>query len=209
MGKRMNTDQFAGFMSAVAERLPRDLDTELVQKYVEDRSLLERVLRTALFGTVIQAAFAPWKTIRVGTFSYTKDIKSAFKAAKMTLGDWAVDILGKSELAKAGEADVEFVRVKVSDLGFSGPTKLRDILAAGQKQGLKLCLPEDGPAIRLSYTDQPNGEIVWLAMEPIEDSDGNWSVLCVNCNGSDLWLNASCNDLVSVWYPENEFFFRK
>lgn len=43
----------------------------------------------------------------------------------------------------------------------------------------------------------------------IKDSDDNWNVLYVNCNGNDLWLNTNYNDLDNVWNPENEFFFRK
>ncbi len=158
---------------------------------------------------VIAVVFSVWKTFLVGAFRSVKEVKAAFKKVSMNLGDYAADILGKSSLGELGQSNQEFVRVKVSDLGFTESTALRDILAAGQKQGLKLCLPEDGPAIRLGYPDQPMGEVVWLAMEPVKDSGGDWDVLCVRRYDDGLWLNTGWSGLDDVWNPENEFFFRK
>lgn len=158
---------------------------------------------------VIAVVFSVWKTFLVGAFRSVKEVKAAFKKVSMNLGDYAADILGKSSLGELGQSNQEFVRVKVSDLGFTESTALRDILAAGQKQGLKLCLPEDGPAIRLGYPDQPMGEVVWLAMEPVKDSDGHWSVLYVYRSDDGLWLSTNWGGLGDVWNPEGEFFFRK
>ena len=42
--------------------------------------------------------------------------------------------------------------------------------------GLDLCEAEDGPTIRELYSDQPDGEVVWLAMKQIAGSDGDPSV---------------------------------
>lgn len=158
---------------------------------------------------VVAVVFSVWKTLLVGTFRSVKEVKAAFKKAGMNLGDYAADILGKSSLGELGQSSQEFVRVKVSDLGFTGQATLRDILAAGKARGLKLCEPEDGPAIRLFYLGQLMNEVVWLAMEPVKDSDGRWSVLSVSRRHDGLWLSTKWNALAGVWLPELEFFFRR
>ena len=109
------------------------------------------------------------------------------------LSDWARDILGKEECAvtkKAEEAD--FVIVTPADLGFKeNPTT--DELFSEKKlaeHGLELCKPDDGPSLRLAYTNQSDGEWLPIAMKPIRDSGGCWHVFRLKRDGSRLWLSA-------------------
>ncbi|MDO8601899.1 MAG: hypothetical protein Q7R62_02110 [bacterium] len=161
---------------------------------------------------VVKAAiafiFTLWRMLTVGVYQSVTDIRSALATAGMRLGDWAADILGKVTLPVTAET-VEFGRTTVRELGFTKATKLRDILAAIKARGHKLCLATDGVAIRIGYPDQPNGECVWLAMEPVAGSGGLSRILRVGRDGGGLWLGAYCYGLDGVWNPGSEFFFRK
>jgi hypothetical protein len=52
MSKKMETDQFAELMSAVARSLPRDMDTTTVQGWITNQDALTTVLRDALMPPV-------------------------------------------------------------------------------------------------------------------------------------------------------------
>lgn len=191
---------------------PNEVSDERFNKLIES-GLWDFVIDAsdykALLAKIFAVVFALWKTLTVGLYKSVDEVRTAFTAVGMRLGDYAADILGKVPLGVGGQASVEFGRIKVKDLGFTRNASWRDILTALKARGYKLCQPEDGVAIRIGYPDQPMNEIVWLAMEPVEDSSGNWSVLYVDRRDNGLWLSTRCNALGGVWRPGNELFFRK
>jgi hypothetical protein len=68
---------------------------------------------------------------------------------------------------------VNLVLTTVSDLGFGeNGASLGDVYARASQLGLAPCPAEAGPILRLAYPDQPLGEYLHIAMEPVARFDG-------------------------------------
>ena len=81
------------------------------------------------------------------------------------------------------------------------------LIARAKELGLELCPAEVGPQLRLQYKDQPNGEWILIAMEPITDSDGDLLVFRVKCLVSELWLNSYDGNPDAFWNPDSQWVF--
>ena len=128
----------------------------------------------------------------------------------MEIGSWGNDILGKVPFRKESvPEDVEFVRVSVRELGFKDGAYRRDIYKAALEQGLELCLPEDGPALRLAYKNQPVVEWVLMGMEPITDSLGCANVFNLERDDDGVWLSASDGNAALFWNGNVVWVFRR
>jgi len=102
--------------------------------------------------------------------------------------------------------NIKLVFISLANLGLS--TKLNkikgieyeEICEQAKQFGLSLCPPEIGPQLRLQYSNQPKGEWIVIATEPIIDSDDIPKLFVVGSNDSGLWLN-------SVRYHKKDDFF--
>ncbi len=116
-----------------------------------------------------------WKTILLGTGPKTADdFRKALKKGRHEIGNWGNDILGKPAF-KVSETkiEVDLVRATVGELGFKNGATNAEIFERAKELGLELCPNEVGPQLRLQYEDQPTGEWLLIAMEPILDSGGS------------------------------------
>jgi len=152
-----------------------------------------------------------WKTIKLGTGLKTADdFRKAFKASGNRIGDYANDILGKPAFsAAAKESELELVKVSVKELGFKNGATRQEIYQRAQELGLKICPNEVGPQLRLQYENQPNGEWVLVAMEPISDSDGYLLLFHVTHDDGGQWLGSYCGGPDDVWDADHVFVFCK
>lgn len=120
-----------------------------------------------------------WQTMKIGTsdLQMADDFHMAFRAADCKIDDRTRDMLNQPGFTvSAKRSKVELVKVSVAELGFLNEATLVDIYASAMEQCLALCPPEVGPRLRLKYKNQPVGEWLQIAMEPIIDSDGDLSV---------------------------------
>ncbi|MEK7498721.1 MAG: DUF4114 domain-containing protein, partial [Patescibacteria group bacterium] len=69
------------------------------------------------------------------------------------------------------QVDVELVKITPVDLGFKDGVAYGDILNRALGLGLSIAPAEVGPQLRLQYQDQPFNEDIYIAMDPIIDSD--------------------------------------
>ncbi len=133
-----------------------------------------------------------WKTIQLGTG--LKDANAFLEALDSNgckASNWGKKILGKPAFRVAKKkTEVDLVNLSVAELGFKDGATINDIYERAISLGLQLCPNEVGPQLRLQYRDQPKGEWVLVAMEPIADSDGSLSIFDVERDGGDLWLGA-------------------
>ena len=111
-----------------------------------------------------------WKTIAIGGFKGVNAIRDAMEAApcRILVGDDADEILGRPVFPFIKiPVELDLVVLSVFELGFSDRASLRDIYARAVAQGFELCPAEVGPALRLNYLDQPLGEFLHIAMQPV------------------------------------------
>jgi hypothetical protein len=87
------------------------------------------------------------------------------------------------------------VVLSVLELGFYRSAKYKDLCAKAPELGLQLCAAEVGPALRLSYQDQPGGERLRIAMTAIAGLYGCYdSIFEVVHEEDELWLGGNCGD---------------
>ncbi len=152
--------------------------------------------------------FAVWKTVKLGLHKSPKDYRAAIKSAKMKIGDWGDDILGRITCLQE-EVDLDLVIMSVGDLGFKGSACYADICAKAVELGLELCPAEVGPALRLQYGDQPRDEWLRIAMEAITDRDGGRGLFCVGHGSDGFWLDARNGHPGNVWIADIRFVFAR
>ncbi|MFZ2303816.1 MAG: hypothetical protein WAV98_03465 [Minisyncoccia bacterium] len=161
---------------------------------------------------VATSPFPIWKTIRLGTGLKTADdFRAAIEDAGMSIDDLGNDILGKPAFTVSSEeVEINLVVVSNIDLGFKEGAKLEDTYARALNLGLELCPNEVGPQLRLQYADQPNGEWLLIAMDPIIDQRGNRKIFGVeNCGDGERDLRGDYAYPDHVWDEGTRFVFRR
>ena len=177
--------------------------------------VVERTLRGEITFSVNKkpadekTSFKVWKTIKIGTIKNADEFRKALKKAGFKISDWANDIIGKPAFTVAsGEEEIQLVNLSVEELGFKNGAKYGDICARAKELGLELCPNEVGPQLRLQYKDQPKGEWLRIAMEPITDSDGDLDIFNVGHDGDGLWLRSNLGFSDDFWDASNRLVFR-
>jgi hypothetical protein len=104
---------------------------------------------------------------------------------------------------------VDLVVLSVSELGFGRKgASIKAIYARAESLGFALCPPEVGPQLRLQY-DQPPGEILHIAMQPIAKYDGDLVNLALENDESALTLFGYYVRAVDLMYSHALFVFVK
>ncbi len=156
-----------------------------------------------------KTSFNVWKTIKLGTHKNADEFRKALKKDGFKIGDWGNDILGKPAFTvSSAEEEIQLANVSVADLGFKDGANYGDICSKAKELGLELCPNEVGPQLRLQYKDQPKGEYLRIAMEPITDSDGDLNIFRVGHGDDGLWLNGRNGYSDYFWYALDRFVFR-
>jgi len=183
-----------------------------VEAVVNKLGGMEGVKRFLVGEMVISEAerkFKTWKTIKLGTGPKTADeFRHLLCDGEFRLNDWASDILGNPAFKEADEeTEIDLVKVTVAELDFKDGARRDQIYERAQKLGLELCPAEVGPQLRLQYQDQPNGEWVLVAMEPIFDSVGDPGIFFVGRDDSGLWLNGHWSNPDYFWIADDQWLF--
>jgi hypothetical protein len=175
-----------------------------------------------------------WKTITLGTYKdvnmLREDLDSlhcgaADRAAGIrarhalvpgtrtplpcALGESAAEIIGRPAFAlNRTKSEVDLVVLSLPELGFAGErVAVADIYARARQLGLELCADEVGPQLRLQYLDQPLGEFLRIAMEPIATYAGDLVDLTVANGGASLALIGSPAQADAMVHPRVKFVF--
>ncbi|MET4279800.1 MULTISPECIES: DUF1127 domain-containing protein [unclassified Bradyrhizobium] len=129
-----------------------------------------------------------WKTIALGTFRDSIALRNAMGAMGCGVGNSAAEVLARPTFAVSGsKASVDLVVVSATQLGIQSETApLRAIYAQAQRLGLGLSPAEVAPQLRIQYLDQPIGEFLIIAMEPIRTWAGDPVILTVANGGAGL-----------------------
>jgi hypothetical protein len=193
------------FLQVLAE-----MSNETMWRWLDDPQGFQDTLQQAL------CQFKFLMTIRLGTgLKTTDDFCQAITDAGGRFSDWAKDIMGKPDFANSvSPCPVEldlYTATTEEILGEKGKSgSLSDIYAGiADRLGGELLPAEAGPQSRLQYLDQPDDELLLIAMEPIKDSGGDFDVFGVRRDDNDLWLNSYYNYSDSVWSPDTRWVFSR
>ena len=131
-----------------------------------------------------------WKTVTVGTYARVEAVRDALEQARISVGLWADEILGRPAFTFSTEpTPLNLIVLSVAQLGFDGNgAALADIHARATSLGLELCPGEVGPYLRLQYLDQPGGEFLRIGMMPHLTYDGEFVDFTLGNGGAGLAL---------------------
>jgi hypothetical protein len=133
-----------------------------------------------------------WRTTTLGFHKGVDSYRDALDAARMKIGDAADEILGRPAFLYVKEkTEVELTVVSAAELGVEWEAALADVYKKAKQFGLTLCPAEVGPQLRLDYRDQPRGESLNIAMEPVATYSGEPTILSLVNFGSGLALVGS------------------
>ena len=139
--------------------------------------------------TNTQAPFQIWRKTTLGSYKGVDSYRDALDAAKIKIGDAADEILGRPAFPYIrGKMDLELTVVSAAELGVKSETALADFYNRARQLGLVLCPAEVGPQLRLDYRDQPLGESLIIAMEPVNTFSGEPTILSLVNWGTGLAL---------------------
>jgi hypothetical protein len=123
---------------------------------------------------------AVWRTVTIGARKGVNAYRAALAAAAVKTGDAADEILGRPRFPYAPEPrEVRLTVRSGRELGVTTAEPLASLYARARRQGLELCPAEVGPQLRLAYRDQPPGETLHIAMEPVATWDGAPTILAL------------------------------
>lgn len=130
-----------------------------------------------------------WKTITLGTYPDLSILDIALDEAGCGIGD-DVDAMFKARAIPLAHdrRDVDLVMLSVAQLGFPREGTRAEIFARAEQLGLELCSPEVGPLLRLQYAEQPIGEFLRIAMEPVRMGNGQLDDMLVGNGGAGQLL---------------------
>src|SRR5215813_9013856 len=136
------------------------------------------------------AYFQIWRTITLGTYKGVDAYRDALDSARIKVGVSADEILGRPAFPYVKmKTDVELAVLSAAELGVeSDESSLSDVYERARRVGLELCPAEVGPQLRLEYRNQPLGEALDIAMEPVATYSGDPTILTLANWGAGLIL---------------------
>jgi len=147
-----------------------------------------------------------WKVLQ-RTCNDAKSYISALESGGYKISNWARDIMNKPAFMAGFDVNsVELMLATTKELTGKDTAATAEIFDAIRKVG-SLCPAWAGPELRKQYSDQPNGEWLHIAMEPIADSDGDLRVFSFGHDVCGRWLFSYYGDPGNVWNGSHRWLF--
>src|SRR5262249_8375675 len=154
------------------------------------------------------ADFQIWRKIALVTYKGVDAYRRELDSAGIKSGDAADEILGRPAFSYGAiKTDVELVLVSAADLGLETESSLAGVYKRARQVGLELCPAEVGPQLRLDYRNQPLGEALEIAMEPVATYGGAPTILTLVNWGTGLGLISRDGRSESMVPPTSRFVF--
>jgi hypothetical protein len=155
------------------------------------------------------ARFQIWRTATLGSYKGVDAYRDALDIAKIKIGDSADEILGRPAFPYARtKTGVELAVFSAADLGVeSDQVSLAEVYRRARQAGLELCPAEVGPQLRLDYRNQPLGEALDIAMEPVATYGGEPTILTLANWGTGLLLIGRDGRPESTVFRKSRFVF--
>jgi hypothetical protein len=197
----------AKFIEAVSQVLPSDLSEDLMRAWVENPKQLQKILKDALCSPPMPSELKRFRTIQLGIYRDANRLRRALKERGFRIGPRADDILAKPAFTvSTDKAEVDLMVISPAELGFSDGASYKDICTRAIELGLELCPAEVGPQLRLQFDDQPWGDWLRIAMQPIEGSDGHFGIFAVGRDYVTPCLRGGDDGRPETFWPAHERF---
>jgi hypothetical protein len=153
--------------------------------------------------------FQIWRTITLGSYRGVDAYRDALDIAKIKIGDSADEILGRPAFPYAStKTGVELAVLSAADLGVEADrASLAEVYQRARQAGLDLCPAEVGPQLRLEYRNQPVGEALDIAMEPVATYGGEPTILTLANWGTGVLLIGRDGRPESTVFRKSRFVF--
>jgi hypothetical protein len=150
-----------------------------------------------------------WRTITLGSYKGVDAYRDALDISKIKIGDSADEILGRPAFPYARtKTNVELAVLSAADLGVeSDQASLAEVYQRARQAGLELCPAEVGPRLRLDYSNQPLGEALDIAMEPVATYGGEPTILTLANWGTGFLLIGRDGRPESLVFRKSRFVF--
>jgi hypothetical protein len=134
-----------------------------------------------------------WRTLRIGAHENMQALRDALRRKRCRIGEIAGEALDQMPVAKnKASVILDLSVLSIAELGFDRKgASFADVYARARMLGLELCPAEVGPQLRLTYMNQPLGEFLHVAMEPIVTRGGSPVVFVLANGGEGLLLISS------------------
>tara|TARA_B100000029_G_scaffold513672_1_gene613949 strand:- start:1950 stop:2429 length:480 start_codon:yes stop_codon:yes gene_type:complete len=130
---------------------------------------------------------------------------------KYKISPWIENIILRKKFnLRKHKLPIKLVRVKVKDLNFKKPTKLKRIYKKAKDNGYHLVSPDVAIYSRLLYKNQKNGEWLRFAtpMNSMIDSDGVPHLPKLGKALGYYFVETYWSYPKAIFHPHNEFVFR-
>ena len=153
-----------------------------------------------------------WKIIKPTKYKNLIECNKTLKKKKIYISPWIEDIVKnkKNKLIITNQI-VYLFRVKVSFLGFSKPTQLKNIYKKLKQKGFMLVPPDIAFRSRLQYPEQKKGEWLRFAtpMNSLIDSDGVPHLPKIGKALNCFFIETYWSYSKAIFHPHNEFVVMK
>ena len=133
-----------------------------------------------------------WKTITLGAYRDPNAVRSLLdhSPCPIGLGDSVDEAIGRPAFPfTKTKLEVDLIVISVAGLGFpKDGASILDIYKRASAIGLEFCPADLGPALRLIYIDQPRGEFLHIAMQPVALYNGELVDFTLGNDGTRLLL---------------------
>lgn len=160
---------------------------------------------------MIKKVFALWKTIELGTGQKTEsEFDFLFRQNGYVLDKGARDTISSREFTfSRKKISVKLTIVSPSALGFYNGGFRKEVQQRAEEEfGLGICRPtEIAPQVRLNYPEQPFGEHLVFAMNPIIAFEGNHLVFALEHNKFGKLLRGYYGEMEDSLKPKSRLIF--
>lgn len=157
------------FQTAILRALPRDISHSAALGWASKGEALMRTLRQALLRPSADPPFAlpVWMTLRIGDTS-AEQYRQLLKPPAFGLDYYAQVLLRGSIFSDMAQREgcVDLILVTPTKLGFDDGATYQELRSRAYANGLFSCPAPVGPALRIAWLDQPNGNVI-IGMEPL------------------------------------------
>ncbi len=196
------------FIAQVIRALPKHMGHDVKQGWIENPRALAKALSEALCPPLeCDYGFPFLGTIRLGSHLSVDELYRSIVGQKDKIDTIANDMLTRTSLSPITDCDVILLNASVFELTGKKRATNREVKESIRAKGYEICPAEVGPQLRRQYRNQPKGEWLNIAMDPMFDKDGSLFIYSVACCAGEYWLRSSGGGDEHYWNGEDRFVF--